>query len=60
MFTPQYAHVLGGTKHELFHMFVDTCCRAYNILRKNSDMFINLFQMVPRTSFLYARSNEGD
>jgi phosphatidylinositol-4,5-bisphosphate 3-kinase catalytic subunit alpha/beta/delta len=60
VFTPQYAHVLGGTKHELFRMFVDTCCKAYNILRKHSDMFINLFQMVCVVGNGAQRCNLGD
>lgn len=26
--------------------FVELCCNAYNILRKNSNIFINLFSLV--------------
>lgn len=48
IFTPQYAHVLGGKGAELFNCFVDHCCTAFNILRRHSDMFITLFQMVSR------------
>lgn len=46
VFTPQYAAVLGGQRAELYQSFVDVACTAYNILRKHSTMFINLFQMV--------------
>jgi phosphatidylinositol-4,5-bisphosphate 3-kinase catalytic subunit alpha/beta/delta len=46
IFTPQYAHVLDGKGSPAFSHFVDTCCKAYNILRRNKDMFITLFQMV--------------
>jgi len=46
VFNPQYADILGGTKTELFKEFVDICCKAYNILRGHSQMFINLFQMM--------------
>jgi len=49
VFNPQYAEILGGTKSDLYQEFVAVCCRAYNILRKNSDMFINLFQMMLST-----------
>mmetsp|Transcript_419 Transcript_419/g.1446 ORF Transcript_419/g.1446 Transcript_419/m.1446 type:complete len:1166 (-) Transcript_419:175-3672(-) len=46
VFTPQYAHVLGGKNSDVFNKFVETCCVAFNILRRNSDMFITLFQMM--------------
>ena len=46
VFTPQYAAVLGGPKSEMYQRFVEVACNAYNILRKHSTMFINLFQMV--------------
>ena len=46
VFTPQYAHILGGTKAEPFQFFARTACEAYNILRKHTNMFITLFQMV--------------
>merc|ERR1712137_113630 len=46
IFTPQYAHVLGGKGAKPFNRFVDICCQAFNILRRNMDMFIILFQMM--------------
>lgn len=46
VFTPQYAHVLGGKSSETFQKFIEVCCRAFNILRRHSDMFITLFQMM--------------
>jgi phosphatidylinositol-4,5-bisphosphate 3-kinase len=46
VFTPQFAHVLGGKGSPLYAQFEETACRAYNIVRKNSGLFINLFSMV--------------
>jgi phosphatidylinositol-4,5-bisphosphate 3-kinase len=46
VFTPQYANVLGGRKGKYFADFVELCGRAYNILRSQSDLFINLFQLM--------------
>ena len=46
VFTKQYANVLGGKKGKYYADFVDYCCRAYNILRTQSDLFINLFQLM--------------
>ncbi len=46
VFTPQYAQVLDGRKSPLFKNFVNVCCHAYNILRKHSTLFIDLFLMV--------------
>lgn len=40
------AYVMGGTNSEQFNFFVDLCCKAYNIIRKNAHIFINLFAMV--------------
>lgn len=46
VFTPDMAYVMGGTNTEKFHFFEELCCKAYNIVRKNSSIFINLFAMV--------------
>ena len=46
VFTPQYANVLGGKKGKYFADFETYCCKAYNILRQHSDLFINLFQLM--------------
>jgi len=46
VFTPQFAHVLGGKRSATFKLFLDTCCLAYNVLRKHSDTFITLFQLM--------------
>jgi phosphatidylinositol-4,5-bisphosphate 3-kinase catalytic subunit alpha/beta/delta len=46
VFTPQFAHILGGKGSPSYDLFVSSCCEAYNIVRHNADIFINLFLMV--------------
>jgi len=49
VFTPDMAYVMGGTECPKFKLFVDLCCKAYNIVRKNASIFINLFAMMLST-----------
>ncbi|GAM22583.1 hypothetical protein SAMD00019534_057580 [Acytostelium subglobosum LB1] len=49
IFTPQYMAIVGGKDSENFKFFVQTCCLAYNTLRKHTDLFINLFQLMLST-----------
>ena len=46
--TSDMAYVInGGDKPgERFQQFVDLCCRAFNIIRRNGNLFINLFSLV--------------
>lgn len=46
--TPDMAYVINGgdRKGQQFQLFIDFCCQAFNILRKNTHFFLNLFQMV--------------
>ena len=37
---------MGGKDSEGFNKFADLCCSAFSILRKHSNLFINLFAMV--------------
>jgi phosphatidylinositol-4,5-bisphosphate 3-kinase len=46
IFTKQMAHVLGGQGSPVYSSFVATCCQAYNILRQNGDLLMNLFQLM--------------
>jgi len=46
--TPDFAYVMGGEKGDNFALFIELCCRAFNILRKSANRFINLFAMVRR------------
>eukprot|EP00697_Spironema_sp_BW2_P006825 gnl/Spiro4/20975_TR10223_c0_g1_i1.p1 gnl/Spiro4/20975_TR10223_c0_g1~~gnl/Spiro4/20975_TR10223_c0_g1_i1.p1 ORF type:complete len:585 (-),score=5.77 gnl/Spiro4/20975_TR10223_c0_g1_i1:8-1564(-) len=49
VFTPDFAYVMGGKDSQDFNKFVELCCSAYNILRKNANLFINLFAMMLST-----------
>src|SRR4051812_33292835 len=42
----------GGKGNPMYQRFEDTCCQAYNIVRKNADLFINLFSLVTFFSFI--------
>lgn len=37
---------MGGVESDNFQQFALTCCRAYNVLRHNAELFINLFGMM--------------
>ncbi len=50
IFTPDFAYVLGGKDSAKFSEFVNLCCQSYNILRRHSHLFINLFAMMLSTS----------
>jgi len=49
VFTPQYAFVFGSKGSEKYKIFENLCCKAYNIVRKNAELFINLFAMMLST-----------
>lgn len=49
IFTSQYLAIVGGKDSENFKHFVDVCGKAYNIIRKHSDLFMNLFQLMVTT-----------
>lgn len=46
VFTPMYAHVMGGTESEDYQKFVDLGCRAFSILRENTNIMMNLFLLM--------------
>lgn len=46
VFTPQMAFVLGGSGSPLFKEFEQLCCKAYNLLRKHSNLLITLFSLM--------------
>jgi phosphatidylinositol kinase/protein kinase (PI-3 family) len=58
VFTPQYAHVLGGPGSERYRLFEEICARAYNIVRRHSDLFINLFSMMLSVGLVELKSIE--
>ena len=37
---------MGGVEGAQFQLFALSCCRAYNILRRNAPTFFNLFAMM--------------
>ena len=43
----------GEKQSERFQLFVDLCCQAFNILRKNANLFLNLFALVRSTLFYF-------
>ena len=48
VFTPEMAYVMGGEDGPAFKKFMMLACRAFNIIRKHANTFINLFTlMVP-------------
>ena len=46
--TSDMAYVINGgdRKGQQFQLFIDYCCHAFNILRKNTHFFVNMFRMV--------------
>ncbi len=46
VFTPMYAHVMGGTDGESYKQFVKMGCDAFLVLRKNGHMLMNLFLLM--------------
>ena len=40
------ATLMGGVESQNFQLFVQTCCRAFTILRQNAVTFFNLFAMM--------------
>jgi phosphatidylinositol-4,5-bisphosphate 3-kinase len=47
--TPDFAYVMGGKGSPEFKEFVALCCKAYNVVRKHSNLFLNLFSMMLST-----------
>jgi len=46
VFTPAMAFVLGGSNAALFREFELLCCKAYNVLRRHSNLLITLFSLM--------------
>eukprot|EP01012_Entosiphon_sulcatum_P032453 TRINITY_DN41276_c0_g1_i1.p1 TRINITY_DN41276_c0_g1~~TRINITY_DN41276_c0_g1_i1.p1 ORF type:complete len:1142 (-),score=193.21 TRINITY_DN41276_c0_g1_i1:27-3452(-) len=49
VFTPMYAHVMGGTNSPQFKRFCDLACQAFVIVRDNANLLINLFALMLST-----------
>lgn len=52
--TSDMAYVINGGERQSsrFQQFVDLCCQAFNILRKNANIFLSLFTLVRCSSFV--------
>jgi len=59
VFTKQYAQILGGKGAPAYQVFVDTACKAYNIVRHNAMLFINLFTMMISVGLPELQSREN-
>lgn len=62
--TSDMAYVInGGDKPSAkFHLFVDRCCKAFNIVRKHGNLILNLFGLVSilsQTYFVYLKHKSG-
>ena len=49
VFTHQYQAVVGDAESERWQLYVRRCKAAYNVLRKNANLLINLFSMMLST-----------
>eukprot|EP01133_Synstelium_polycarpum_P007425 gene7425-8686_t len=47
--TTEFAFVMGGEKSPSFKWFTDLCCLSYNIIRKQRNLFIILFNLMLST-----------
>jgi len=47
--TNEFVQAMGGAGSPNFALFVRTCCRAYNILRRNAHTFYNVFKLMLST-----------
>jgi len=46
LFTSEFLHVMGGPDSREFLRFQDYCAKAFNILRKNASLIVNLLAMM--------------
>lgn len=49
VFTPMYLYTMGGATSPIFTHYVETACKAYNIIRRCSSAFILLFMLMLST-----------
>jgi phosphatidylinositol 3-kinase len=42
----EMVEAMGGTESEYYARFKSYCCEAYNILRKSSNLILNLFYLM--------------
>jgi phosphatidylinositol-4,5-bisphosphate 3-kinase len=56
VFTPSFMHVMGDEKGADYLRFLELSTRAFDIVRKNSNIFLNLFHMMLSTGIPQLRS----
>lgn len=49
IFTPMYAHMMGGPSSPIYAHFVEIACQAYNVIRRQTNMLITLFMLMLST-----------
>ncbi|GAM28626.1 hypothetical protein SAMD00019534_118020 [Acytostelium subglobosum LB1] len=54
--TPDFVYVIGNKDSPNFDFFVQTCCKAYNILRRKANIFFNMFELMLSTGIPELRS----
>ncbi|MCO5561860.1 hypothetical protein L7F22_015485 [Adiantum nelumboides] len=57
VFTPDMAYVMGGIEDDRFKQFQELCGRAFNKLRENAHLFLNLINLVKKLNELCMLSN---
>ena len=58
VFTPQYAHVMGGVGSAQYERFLDVAAHSYNIIRKHGHLLLALFTLMLSTGIPELRELE--
>ncbi|KAL0478782.1 phosphatidylinositol 3-kinase [Acrasis kona] len=58
VFTPMYAHVMGGQDAEAYNRYTELSCKAFHIIRKHGRVIMNLFLLMLATGIPELRSIE--
>lgn len=56
VFTPSFMYVMGDERGADYQRFLELSTRAYDIVRKNANIFLNLFHMMLSTGIPQLRS----
>jgi phosphatidylinositol kinase/protein kinase (PI-3 family) len=56
--TPDFVYVMGTRTSDNFAFFQDLCVRAYLVLRRKANLFLNLFAMMLSTGIPELKSAE--
>jgi phosphatidylinositol-4,5-bisphosphate 3-kinase len=58
VFTPEFLFAMGGAESPHYKQFVELSCKAFNVVRKNANVFINLFAMMLQTGIPELRKED--